>query len=65
MYRFEKNTLNQGSETFWIERAKQQCSIMEEGYVIKYVDKFSGDLKQDKKSNIILFQQCPLFLLQE
>ena len=34
---------------------------MEEGHVIKYVNRFSGGLKQKKEFNIIIFWQGPFF----
>ena len=37
------------------ERAKQLCSVLVEGHVIKYIHKFSRVLKQNKEFNIILF----------
>ena len=43
------------------ETANQQCSVMEEGDVIKYVNKFSGSLKQNVEFNIILFLKAPYF----
>ena len=53
--------ITQGLTTFLRERTKHLCGIMEEGYVIKYIDKFSGGLKQNKEFIIISFQQGPLF----
>ena len=43
------NLLERGDQT------KQLCSVMNEGHVIKYVNKFSGGLKRNKEFNIILF----------